>query len=131
MMIVVPALTHRQQGYEAHVLALDRSAIHHVAHASVVVREMADQPVSQNAGSNTRTDAPTNKCPAAQYEKNDRRRQLLEHPGAFEEAIERVIGDPAFQIQGWLPFQLQIAMNLPPEVSPEGLAVTQIAMAFR
>jgi len=40
-----------------------------------------------------RAHAPEDEAPAAEREQQQRRRQLLRHPGALEESIEAVVGD--------------------------------------
>jgi hypothetical protein len=50
MVIVVPALAHREEGGEPNVAALYRRAANFANQFAVVMREVADQPMPENGG---------------------------------------------------------------------------------
>src|SRR5690242_17185974 len=91
VMVVVPAFTHREQRCETHVAALNGCAADFVSHASVVVREISDEPVSEHAGGDARADAPEHEAPAATPIEEECPGQMLEHPGLLQESVEMIM----------------------------------------
>ena len=65
MVIVVPTLSHREQGGEADVPALNGGAPDLADELTMVVRQVADQLATEDPRRNTRTDAPPHECPTA------------------------------------------------------------------
>src|SRR5262249_15396812 len=55
VMVVVKALAEREDTEEEHVSAFSRCAVDAVAHVADLVRDVADEPVTENAASDTQS----------------------------------------------------------------------------
>src|SRR5918994_7989432 len=113
-MIVVPAFPHRQQRGEAPFAPVNRRAANLAHQLAVIVSEMTDRPVAEDRSRYARTDPPEHEGPAAAHEQQRCQRQLLRHPGALEKPIEAIMRDARLDTDDWRPFQLQLAVELPP-----------------
>ncbi len=131
VVIVMPGFAHGQQRGEQDVAPLHGGPVHLVVHLPLVVCKVADQPVPQHPCSDTGTDAPKHKAPAAPQEEQDGPRKLLSHPGAFQELVEAIGGHPLFDANDGRMRQLQLARQLPPGVAPESTSVPKVIVAIR
>ena len=130
-MVVVPALTHCQERRETHVVPLNGCSADFVPHASVIVREISDEPVSEYTGRYARADAPEHEAPAATPIKDERPGQMLEHPGSFQKAVETVIQNSCLDPNlGWC-VEHEFAIELPPGIAPRAAAMSEVFVAAR
>src|SRR5580704_896333 len=125
MVIIVPALAHADEPGEPHIVALRRCSFDDPALATSAVGKMADQPVAGYANTDANGNAPHNPAPAADGKEQHRPRQLLPHPGPFDNAIEWVVRQRPFRAKPWRPLQHQFAVQLPPGVVPEPPAMAE------
>src|SRR6185369_1758026 len=82
---------------ERHVEPLSGCAIDHPGLLAAAMREVPDEPVPGDAHGDTHANAPHDPRPSAHRVEQERQRQLLPHPGAFDERIETVIREPRFE----------------------------------
>lgn len=134
-MVVVPALSERQQSAVRHVESLHRGAAHAprntVAHARMV-REVADEPMAGHACRHAATDAPRDPTPTAEREKQQRPRHLLKRRGAFQESVEAAVHQLCWKTESRWIVEFNLTMQLPIPVPPEGRAMAEewVAMAL-
>lgn len=62
---------------------------------AAAVGQVADEPVTHDRGRHAGAGAPDHEPPAARQIKRRRDRQLLQHPGPLQEAVEPVLPDAA------------------------------------
>src|SRR5215510_4027761 len=131
MMIVVPGFAHRDQAAIGYVVALHARTIDMPGARPAIVREVADQPVSGDAGRHPQRDAPNDPWHAADSKEHERPRNLLRHPGALDKLIEAILAHAPLHHQlGWMR-EHELAMQLPEAVAQDRRAVREIWMAVR
>src|ERR1700732_2886627 len=131
MVIVVPALTHRDEGGEPNVAPLHGGASNFANHSAVVVREVADQPMPENAGGDACAHTPKHKSPAAPCIEKNGPRQLLRHPGPLQKTIEFVPRNSRFDTDARRRLEHQIAVQLPPSITPGRTPVAKVLVTLR
>src|SRR6185503_13859649 len=131
VVVVVPALAHRDERGERDVASLYRRPVDSVMHAALVVGEVTDQPVAEHAGAHARAGTPEHVSPSTPQVEGERPRQLLNHPGTLEKPVEPVFGDTRLDGDSGRSGEPQVTVELPPGVEPEVLAVAQIIVAIR
>src|SRR6516165_1926798 len=131
MMIVVPALAHTHEAGAGNVVALAGRALYDEALAAAAMGEMPDQPMARHAHAHPHADAPHQPACAADRVKQYGPRELLEHPGALDESIEPVVGEPRLRLELGRMRQHEPAMQLPPSVAPEARAMAGIVVTCR
>jgi hypothetical protein len=96
----------------------------------MIVGEITDHPMTDDSGGDSSTHAPKNIAPTAPRKEQERPRQMLRHPGSLKETIESIERDPWLDVNYWWVIQYQIAVELPPRISPPRGPVTQVVVAL-
>src|SRR3984957_14151889 len=131
MMVAVPALAHRRDRHERHVIGLDHRAIDGPVLRPARMGEVGDEPMHRCTGGDADEHAPDDPWPAAEQEEGDCDRYLLQHPIAIEEEVERIVGDAWTRIETRWSRELQPEMQIIKTVNQHRLSVTQEPVAVR
>ena len=92
---------------------------------------VADEPMHGDARRYAYEHAPHHPRQAADHEQYQGQRQLLQHPGSLQEAIERVVTDTRARIKTRRARELQTAVKVPNSVPPQATPVLQEGVAVR
>ena len=129
MVVVVPALAHGRDGEERDVMGLNPGLLDQPGLRPAGVGDPSDVPMHGGAGGDPDADTPDHPGPAAQGVERQGDRDLLQHPGLFEEDVEAVVGDPGPRVEARRMAQPQLAVQVPPGIDPEAPAVREVIVA--
>jgi hypothetical protein len=99
VVIVVPALAHRQKPIAIQIGSLNARTQNLPRAGPRVVRQVSDDPVTCNADGDAQAHSPANPAPSADQEEHKSQRQLLQHPSSFKPLIEDVRLDFLFDLK--------------------------------
>ncbi len=94
VVIVVPALAHREQPKSWKIISLNRMARDVPTTDAVIVGKEPDEPMTSQLRGNAAGDTHGNVAPSADPKQDYRERELLQHPCPLQESKERIVQAP-------------------------------------
>jgi hypothetical protein len=123
MMVVMPSFSHRWQRKPWHIMGLHTGVIDEPTLRTTRVGNARDIPMHCCTRRYTNEDAPNEKWHSAERKENEPKRNLVQHPRAFEKFVESIACDFLTGIEFRRMIENEPAMEIAPEVFQHAVAV--------